>query len=114
MNIKDLTTHEIKEKIIAFLKKENKNETINAFLKKKINNFYKLKTPNSKNFSYHIHDPFLIIGDDINLTSFYLIGDNWLDKKGNKPIALIVGFNDWKYGFTSEYLQEYRCIFAKR
>ena len=49
----------------------------------------------------------------IYLKKFTLVGDNWLaDDK--KPIAMLWGFNDWKLGFVSDYLPEYRTVFTPR
>ena len=45
--------------------------------------------------------------------NFMLVGDNWLNQT-QKPVAMLWGFNNWKLGFTSEYLPEYRTVFAKR
>lgn len=42
-----------------------------------------------------------------------LVGDNWLNQT-QKPVAMLWGFNNWKLGFISEYLPEYRTVFAKR
>ncbi|WP_394130409.1 capsular polysaccharide export protein, LipB/KpsS family [Marinobacter nauticus] len=66
-------------------------------------------------YNYKIHHPDAIDAEDKALLreDLFLVGSNWID--GNdKPIALLWGFNDWKWGFVSEYLSEYRTVFVKR
>jgi hypothetical protein len=48
-----------------------------------------------------------------NTKSFVFVGENWL-KHPEKPIAVMVGFNEWKYDHTPEFLPEYRTVFVKR
>lgn len=45
---------------------------------------------------------------------FSLVGNNWLSSGASKPVAILWGFNDWKWGFISDYLKEYRVAFAAR
>ncbi|MFK7968321.1 MAG: hypothetical protein AB8B68_04100 [Rickettsiaceae bacterium] len=46
------------------------------------------------------------------LKKFTLVGSNWLERNSKKPIVLLIGINYWKRGFISDYLPEYRCVFA--
>ncbi|GMN90428.1 capsular polysaccharide export protein, LipB/KpsS family [Francisella sciaenopsi] len=63
-------------------------------------------------YPYKIHPPVSIFGKSQRYDKFILVGDSWNDK--NKPIALMIGFNDWKYGFIADYFEQYRTAFAKR
>lgn len=66
-------------------------------------------------YSYKFHHPNMVDASDKALLreDLFLVGSNWVDGN-NKPIALLWGFNDWKWGFVSEYLPEYRTVFVKR
>jgi len=74
-------------------------------------NYLKKKKPKSDSYPFIQHDPFDIYGYESGLEAFYLIGDNWI-RGQDKPIAVMWGFNDWKLGFTSDYLPEYRTLFV--
>ena len=76
--------------------------------------FYIKKKPVSNNYPFEVIDPFTVFDNPGVYKNFYLVGDNWKDHGIRKPIALLWGFNDWKLGFTSAYLPEYRCAFAPR
>jgi capsular polysaccharide export protein len=91
------------------VKIEKKN--IAKFFDGRVLNYLKNKKPKSESYPFIQHDPLDIYGDESNLESFYLIGDNWANGQ-NKPIAVMWGFNDWKLGFTSDYLPEYRTLFV--
>lgn len=71
------------------------------------------KTLNEQ-YPYELLDPFIIYGDVSGFGKLFLVGNNWKDKTNPKPIALMVGFNNWKFGFVSDYLPEYRTVFAPR
>ena len=64
--------------------------------------FYKKKLPNSKSYPYIVHSPYEVFGVFRKYEKLFLVGDNWLEKDNKKPIALMVGFNNWKYGFVSD------------
>ncbi|MEO9528642.1 hypothetical protein [Roseibium sp.] len=44
---------------------------------------------------------------------FVFAGENWV-KCPDKPIAVFVGFNFWKFDHTPEFYSEYRVLFVKR
>jgi capsular polysaccharide export protein len=75
--------------------------------------FFRKKKLKPAPFPYHVHDPYLIFGDAAKFGDFSLVGDNWVNGT-DKPVALLWGFNNWKWGFTVDYLQEYRVAFAPR
>lgn len=75
--------------------------------------FYK-KIPKGDKYPYNIYDASLLFGNEnTGYEKFYLVGENWLHEK-NKPIAIILGCNDWKFGFIADYLKDFRCAFAPR
>ncbi len=76
--------------------------------------FFRKKRPQSKCYPYKVHDPFELFGEKHPYGDFYLVGDAWLEKDSQKPVAICWGFNDWKFGFVSAYLGEYRTAFAPR
>jgi capsular polysaccharide export protein len=65
-------------------------------------------------YPYTVHDPYFIFGKVSKYDKTYLVGDSWLNQLNPKPIALMLGFNDWKYGFVSAYLPDYRTAFTIR
>lgn len=101
---------EIRVKILFSLKQKE----INSFFLDKIKKFYKIKKPSSESYPFVIHDPYIVYPEGIGYESLYLVGDNWKDERSNKKIALLIGFNDWKFGFVSDYLKEYRTVFTSR
>lgn len=76
--------------------------------------FFRRKKPASECYPFDIVDPFVVFGDDMATCQFTLVGKNWLDKEEPKPVAIMWGFNNWKWGFASDYLKEYRVAFAPR
>ncbi|MDO6488125.1 hypothetical protein Q4503_10470 [Colwellia sp. 6_MG-2023] len=90
------------------LKKE-----IEAYLKDKALRILNKKKPSGKEYTYTVHNSDNVLGIDSGYDLLYLVGDNWL-KSNNCDIALMVGFNDWKLGFTADYLPEYRTAFLPR
>ena len=91
-----------------------KRKSLHNFFLKKYHDFYKKKIPFSEKYPFTVHDPYLVVGEKSGYEKLYLVGENWLEEKGKKPIALMVGFNDWKFGFTSDYLPQYRTAYTKR
>ena len=94
-----------------------KIKDVNNFIRQRLV-FFKKKKPSSKTYPFQLVDP-LYISDDIPGNSsgyerLHLVGKNWLDKGSNKPIAIMAGFNDWKYGFVAAYLSGYRVAFFPR
>ncbi|WP_186400633.1 hypothetical protein [Stappia sp. P2PMeth1] len=63
-------------------------------------------------YPYDLVDPFTLPEPNSGLENLFLVGSNWRRTDTKKPIALLVGVNDWKYGFMADYLPEYRCAFA--
>lgn len=87
----------------------NKNR-FSVYLKKIFNK----KIPKGDKYPYNIYDSSLVFeNENTGYEKFYLVGDNWLYEK-NKPIAIILGCNDWKFGFIADYLKDFRCAFAPR
>lgn len=86
---------------------------LNEYFDKRNKNFWSKKIPKGKDYAYIVHDPFEILGEDSGFEKLYLVGDSWLDNP-EKPIAVVVGCNDWKFGFIAEYLKEYRVAFGSR
>lgn len=86
---------------------------VNNFFDKKVKKYFSKKRPESKSYPYKIIDPYRVLGEDSGYEKFYLVGDNW-EQCPDKPIAICWGYNDWKLGFVSAYLSEYRVAFASR
>ena len=87
---------------------------IAKFFDSRVLNFLKNKKPKSESYPFIQHDPFELYGEEkTGFESFYLVGSNWKNAQ-YKPIAVMWGFNDWKLGFTSDYLTEYRTLFVPR
>lgn len=94
-------------------KVEKQKKKISRFFETKISRFLKNKKPKSESYPFIQHDPYHIFGENSAFESYYLIGDNWVNGQ-DKPIAVMWGFNDWKLGFISDYLPEYRTLFVPR
>ncbi|NNP69400.1 hypothetical protein [Acinetobacter sp. Ac_5812] len=76
--------------------------------------FWKKKKPSSEKYPFVIHDPFELFGDEIGgFEKLYLVGDNWVDNR-DKPIIVVAGCTDWKFGFIADYLPEFRTAFGSR
>lgn len=88
-----------------------KNE-VDRFFEVKQRKVFKRKTPTGDKYPFDVIDPYRIFDEDSGYESLYLVGDNWLDTE--KPIALLFGFNSWKFGFIADYLPEYRVAFMPR
>lgn len=89
-------------------------DSLNEHFSERQKKFWRKKTPVSETYSYKVHDPFEVIGEDtLGFEKLYLVGDNWKECP-EKPVAIIIGCNDWKYGFIADYLKEYRCAFGSR
>lgn len=80
-----------------------------------LNARFKGKKRPDRNFSfpYAIHPQYQVEPKIERLKSLKLVGDNWVTSP-DLPIAISIGFNDWKLGFTSAYLHEYRTAFTQR
>lgn len=75
--------------------------------------FFRKKKPTGAVYPFVLHDPYEIFGDDARFGDFNLVGSNWVNGT-EKPIALLWGFNNWKWGFVADYLSEYRIAIAPR
>lgn len=73
----------------------------------------KKKSERKLAFPYTIHPQYQVEPDIGRLKPLKLVGDNWVTSP-SLPIAVSIGFNDWKLGFTSTYLHEYRTAFTRR
>lgn len=87
---------------------------LNRLFKIRDSIFFKKKLPESENYPYSVIDPFEVFGEDHPYGDFNLVGEDWKDKSNAKPLAILWGFNNWKLGFVSAYLPEYRTAFAPR
>ncbi|WP_448546850.1 capsular polysaccharide export protein, LipB/KpsS family [Thalassotalea fusca] len=83
------------------------------YVSRRVKGFYSKKVPKGTEYDYFIHDSFNVLGENSGYEQLYLVGDNWKSVP-EKPIALMVGFNDWKLGFSANYLPEYRTAFLPR
>lgn len=91
-----------------------KEKDLRAYAIERIWSVFLKKNPrNNPHYHYTIHDPFLIFGNGSGYENFYLVGQNWIDNS-DKPIAILLGCNDWKFGFIADYLPEFRVAFAPR
>lgn len=88
-------------------------DDINNYFKERTKGFWKKKVPVGKQYTYIVHDPFEVLGFGTGYEKLYLVGDNWLDHP-EKPIAIVIGCNDWKFGFIADYLPGYRVAFGSR
>ncbi len=93
--------------------KKNQQQLLFVYFLKRIKNFWNKKVPLSKGYDFSVYDPFDVLGEDSGYEKLYLVGDNWI-KEPDRPIAIAIGFNDWKFGFTADYLPEYRVAFVPR
>lgn len=94
----------------------NSNLKFDLIQRKILKYYYKNKNKNKNkvDYTYEILSNHDILGES-NLDSiFNLVGDNWINNELDKPIIILWGFNDWKWGFVSDYLKEYRTVFAPR
>jgi capsular polysaccharide export protein len=99
--------------------KNNKNQSeyknkLKELFKLRYSIFLKKKIPESENYPYKIIDPYQVFGEENKYGDLNLIGNEWLNINSLKPVAILWGFNNWKWGFVSNYLPEYRTAFAPR
>ncbi|MCC4264613.1 hypothetical protein LL240_09090 [Oceanimonas baumannii] len=100
------------KKFKTMLNKE-KNTDIKSFLREKKKNYINKKKPKGESYPYSIHDPYLVTNEPSNYRDFFLVGDNWLTKAPLDTVV-VIGCNDWKFGFISDYLKEYKVAFLPR
>lgn len=89
-------------------------ENVNRIFSLRDRLFFRRKKPSSECYPFDVIDPFTVFGEQMNTCQFTLVGSNWLDKDDPKPVAIMWGFNNWKWGFVSAYLDDYRVAFAPR
>lgn len=92
----------------------NDRQKLNAIFRVRDQIFFKKKKPISDAYPFTVIDPYEVFGEDNKFGDFNLVGDDWRDKNSDKPVAILWGFNNWKWGFVSDYLPEYRTAFAPR
>jgi capsular polysaccharide export protein len=83
------------------------------FKNKSRQHYNKVKAPKADCYPIINNDPYLVLDDPKGFESLFLVGSNWTQAK-HKPIAIIYGCNNWKLGFLSEYLSDYRTAFIPR
>ena len=105
---------------MRLLNKVLKRADVQTFLQQstpyfnRVIDFWRRKTPVGDKYPFEIHTPFSIFGDEkTGYEKLYLVGDNWQDTP-EKPIAVVLGCNDWKFGFVAAYLKDYRVAFGSR
>ena len=91
-----------------------KRKGLNELFRLRDRIFFRKKKPHSEAYPFTVVDPFEVFGDETLYGDFNLVGDDWYDKSSDKPVAILWGFNNWKWGFVSAYLPEYRTAFAPR
>ena len=73
----------------------------------------KKKNPESNKYPFVLIDSYSIFGEKNRYEKFFLVGDNW-NENPHLPIAIVIGCNNWKFGFISDYLKGYRLAFLGR
>jgi capsular polysaccharide export protein len=89
-------------------------QRLNDIFKLRDKIFFRRKKPESETYPFSIVDPFELFGEDHPYGDFNLVGEDWRDQDSKKPVAILWGFNNWKWGFVKAYLPEYRTAFAPR
>ncbi len=95
------------------LKRHDVRLHLNEVFSRRERIFFRKKKPNAAEYPYVVHDPYEVFGDDAHFGDFNLVGRNWTDGT-EKPVALLWGFNNWKWGFVADYLCDYRVAIAPR
>lgn len=93
---------------------KRRRRAVSGFFRSRRNFFNSKKKFDKTPYPVRVIDPFLVFGDVYPVGKFHLVGRNWLDRENQRPVALLWGFNAWKLGFVSKYLDEYRALFAPR
>lgn len=107
----DAMTHVVEATI---LRRRDARVIIKRTLARRDRLFFKKEKPQSKEFPYQVLDPYEIYGELVRFSDFSLVGDAWLRRDESLPVAMAWGFNNWKWGFSTEYLKSYRVAFAPR
>lgn len=97
----------------CFFRSENIKEDLRQYFRMRLR-FLKRRQSIEAPYPYQTIDPFDVFGEDADRCGFTLVGDNWGDVANPKPIAILFGFNNWKWGFMADYLADYRIAVAPR
>lgn len=76
-------------------------------------NFFRRRIPQGEQYEYEVHFAPTLKNVPSKLSRFFLVGKAW-KKTPEAPVALAFGFNDWKYGFITDYCPDERLAFAPR
>ncbi|MBB99118.1 MAG: hypothetical protein CML67_06230 [Rhodobacteraceae bacterium] len=87
-------------------------ERIKTFLRSAILRIRRQGKTDKYEYPYTLINPHELSPAPVGLEEMFLVGESWKEPGGKKPIALLVGFNDWKFGFVADFLSDYRCAFA--
>ena len=90
-----------------------KRTELHTYFREIIANFYSKKVPSSDQYPFAVHNPYRVFNEAKGYEKLFLVGDNWTESASSQPIALMIGFNNWKYGFIADYLPEYKVVFTK-
>lgn len=93
---------------------KKRRKAVASFFKSRRSFFNSKKKFDKTSYPVQVIDPFAVFGDAYPVGKLHLVGRNWLDQENQRPVALLWGFNAWKLGFVSEYLDDYRALFAPR
>jgi capsular polysaccharide export protein len=99
--------------MIRFKQKNGKIKEITQLADKVISIRKRIKKPSEKDFPYKTYYPDEVTKNPESFESLLLVGENW-ESNTDKPIIIIYGCNDWKLGFISHYLNDYRTAFVPR
>lgn len=86
---------------------------LKAYWRNRKRTWFNRKDISNSPYRTKVIDPEIIFGPGTGYEEFFLIGDAWVSDD-KLPIILIIGCNDWKYGFVVEYLRQYRVAFVPR
>ncbi|WP_217541424.1 capsular polysaccharide export protein, LipB/KpsS family [Vibrio metschnikovii] len=90
-----------------------KVKMLNINFIRRVKKAFSRKTPKDYKYPYYLINPIELFSNYKLLDQLYFVGENWFKNK-DLPIAVLWGFNDWKLGFSSDYLPEYRTVFVPR
>jgi len=82
--------------------------------------FFRKKNNHIDRFEFNYAVQTNINEENKHFNQFIKVGANWLETPEDlnnpvlkKDIVLCINFNDWKYGFVSRYLKDFRVMFAR-
>ncbi|WP_186332382.1 tetratricopeptide repeat protein [Bordetella genomosp. 13] len=103
--------HGMAEKL--FFRRKGLRKSLARTLARRDRVFFGKKKPPVADYRFSLVDPFEVFGEKARFGDFFLVGDNWRNGT-DKPVAILWGFNSWKWGFVADYLADYRVAFAPR